>query len=141
MEPIARALEPRAQLAVSNYYASLDANPPDEVESGPAAGAALYHQGAPERGIPACGSCHGSRGEGGPPANPPLAGQPAGYLNAQIERWRTAKRRNDPLNVMLEISRNLTPGEALAVSRYSAALPATPGGSSAGRSAAPAASP
>lgn len=143
MESIARALEPRAQLAVAGYYGALAWAPPpgggDDQGSQPV-GAVLYHRGAPERGIPACASCHGDRGQGGPPANPPLAGQPAGYLNEQMELWRVAKRRNDPLNVMLEISRRLTPAEAEAVSRYSAGLRATRAGPTGEPPAAPAAS-
>lgn len=142
MRPIARALDARAQLAVADYYASLPRTPPPPSTGRlPGVGEALYRRGAPERGIPACGECHGARGEGGPPANPPLAGQPAGYLHEQMERWRLAKRRNDPMNVMLEISRRLTPSEALAVSQYSATLPASPAGPPGAPSAGPGAFP
>lgn len=143
MEPIAQALDPRERLAVAAYYADLPSPMAAQAgeRQGQPVGAALYHRGDAPRGIPACGSCHGARGEGGPPANPPLAGQPAGYLHEQIKRWRASKRRNDPQNAMLEISLALTQAEAEAVSTYSAAPPSTPAEPVAVPPAAPAASP
>lgn len=137
MEAIARALDDRARREVAAYYADRPWTPPPVRPAADARAAALYHQGDPARGVPPCAACHGAAGEGDGFANPPLAGQPAGYQAAQLELWRHSKRRNDPQDVMLRISRRLSPREAAAVARYAAALrPASAAGS-----APPAASP
>lgn len=124
MEEVSRRLSPADRHKVSAFYATLPFEPAPSLPSGP--GAAFYFRGAPERGLPACAACHGLRGQGIGPANPPLAGQPAPYLAQQIESWRHSKRRNDPGNVMLRISQLLTPAEAARVSAYASALPGDP---------------
>ncbi len=86
----------------------------------------LYHRGDPARGLAACASCHGARGEGIGPANPPLGGQPAAYLAEQLDQWREGARRNDPENVMLKISRALSRSESAALAAYASSLPAGP---------------
>src|SRR5690606_23439060 len=86
----------------------------------------LYHAGDATRGLASCASCHGERGEGLGPANPALAGQPPGYLAAQLDRWRHGARRSDPGDVMLRVSQLLAPEESAALAAYAAALPAGP---------------
>lgn len=120
MEWVAGRLSSDDRQRVSAYYANLPYEPRPTL---PAPVHPLYVFGDPDRGLPACASCHGELGQGIGPANPPLGGQPAAYLAEQIERWRLSKRRNDPGNVMLRISQLLTPAEARAVSAYAAALP------------------
>lgn len=122
MSRIARSLSFADRQAVSDYYAGLAAVWTPTTASD-AKGAALYHRGDPDRGLAPCAACHGARGEGLGPANPPLAGQPATYLAEQMRLWRTAKRRNDPLGVMLAVSQRLSDDEAAAVAQYAAALP------------------
>jgi cytochrome c553 len=124
MSPIAKALDDDDRRAVAAYYAALPAPVPARTEAAAetAAAARLYRLGAPERGLPACATCHGEAGEGLGPANPPLAGQPAAYLAEQLKRWRRSERRNDPQNVMLAVSRRLTPAEVERISRYVSAL-------------------
>lgn len=124
MEWIAARLSPTERQKVSAHYAAMPFETAARAMPQPAP--ALYHRGDPARGLAACADCHGPRGQGVGPANPPLAGQPAAYLAHQIEAWRLSKRRNDPGNVMLEISRRLTPREAAALSAYAAALPGDP---------------
>lgn len=123
MSPIAKALDHDDRRAVANYYAALPA-PAAVVAVARGGGEAerLYQRGDPARGLPACAACHGAAGEGIGPANPPLAGQPAAYLAEQMKRWRSSERRNDPQNVMLAISRRLTPAEAEEISRYASGL-------------------
>ncbi len=58
-----------------------------------------------------CAVCHGAAGEGVGAGNPPLGGQPAGYIADQLRQWQLSQRRNDPGNLMLAISRQLTPAE------------------------------
>lgn len=120
MEWIAGRLSAQDRQAVSAYYARMPFRALAEASPDPLR---LYHEGDPERGLASCASCHGARGEGIGPANPPLAGQPAPYLAEQIAQWKLAKRRNDPGDVMLRISRELTTREAEALSAYASRLP------------------
>jgi cytochrome c553 len=59
-----------------------------------AAGALLYTQGAPARGVPACAACHGPGGNAVSSAYPRLAGQFASYLEAQLRDFRSGARNN-----------------------------------------------
>jgi cytochrome c553 len=126
MEAIARKLTPAQQQAVSAYYADLRFVAGGGGASPQGAAGVLYHRGDPARGLPSCASCHGERGEGIGPANPPLGAQPAAYLAEQLDRWRASARRNDPGNVMLGISRQLSRPESAALAAYAAALPGDP---------------
>ncbi|MET0337848.1 MAG: c-type cytochrome, partial [Caulobacter sp.] len=125
MGPIAKRLTAEDRQAVSAWHAALP--PPPLLAAQPsAAGARLYHQGDVKRGLQPCAACHGEKGEGRGPANPPLAGQPPPYIAEQLSRWAKARRRNDPRDVMLHISRALTPAEIDAVSAYATAPSARP---------------
>lgn len=123
MEWVAHHLSPRERKSVSAHYSRMAFSPPGAPQQ-PAP--ILYVSGDPRRGLPACASCHGLNGQGLGPANPPLAGQPAAYLEAQIDQWRRARRRNDPGNAMLRISQLLTPSEAERLSAYASTLPGDP---------------
>lgn len=120
MQWISQQLDAQERKAVSFYYAALPFKAGNTI---PAEQLALYHLGDPQRGLLACAACHGERGQGLGPANPPLAGQPPAYLAEQLRRWRIGKRRNDPGNVMLRVSQLLTPAESRALAAYSSALP------------------
>lgn len=123
MSWIAKQLPYEHRHAISAFYASMPYTPTATAEVPPPV---LYVRGDPERGLPACASCHGLRGQGIGPANPPLGGQPAAYLAEQVNQWLRARRRNDPGNVMLHISQRLTPAEAAVLSAYAARLPGGP---------------
>lgn len=125
MALIARKLTLTQQDAVSAYYAAMPFTARAAPDADRSAGfaSALYHRGDPARGLASCASCHGEAGEGVGPGNPPLGGQPAAYLAEQLGLWRAGQRRNDPQNVMLRISRALSPREAWALSAYASALP------------------
>lgn len=97
MRAIARRLSGEDRAKVSAYYAALPAT-----ASALPQVSALYSA--------KCAECHGARGEGAGPGNPPLAGQPVAYVAAQLEAWRSGKRR-DPMEVMLRVSRELEPAE------------------------------
>lgn len=123
MSWIAERLSPADRKAVAAHYAAMPHTPGAlPIRSAPV----LYAVGDPSRGLPACAACHGLRGQGIGPANPPLGGQPAAYLHEQIDRWRHGMRRNDPGNEMLAISQRLTPAEAQALSVYASRLPGGP---------------
>lgn len=81
------------------------------------AGAKIATQGG-SQGAPACVNCHGSQGEGG--ANfPPLAGQPAGYLQRQLETMASNQRKAP---VMGPLAKALTASEKADVAAYYARL-------------------
>ena len=48
----------------------------------------------------ACAVCHGPLGVSTAPETPNLAGQPAGYLGAQLRAFRSGARRHEVMNVM-----------------------------------------
>ncbi len=124
---IASKLTADQRETVSAYYAGKVFAHSSMSSNQPAGGAAiLYHRGAPSRGIASCASCHGARGEGFGPANPPLGAQPAAYLAEQFDLWRAGKRRNDPQNIMLRISQALSPAESAALAAYASRLPGGP---------------
>lgn len=114
MRAIARRLSGEDRAKVSAYYAALPAT-----ASALPRPSALY--------TAKCAHCHGARGEGLGPGNPPLAGQPPAYVEAQLETWRSGRRR-DPMGVMLAVSHELAPAEirllvSHAAARYRPARP------------------
>lgn len=109
MRSIVRRLSVDDRAAVSAYYAGLPPTAPALLET-----SALYRE--------KCAQCHGEQGEGMGPRNPPLAGQPAAYVVAQLEAWRSGRRRGDALGEMMAVSRALEPGEL----RLLAGPPAAP---------------
>lgn len=125
MQPVANALTDAEIDAVSQALAAMPAPAPtlaqrSEMPSNPAQKLAL--QGAWERQIPACVSCHGPAGSGVGDAFPPLAGQPAAYLKAQLLAWQGGTRHNDPNDLMGHIAKSLTADEVQRVAEYFAAL-------------------
>ena len=71
-------------------------------------GKALAQFGSPERGIPACHSCHGFNGRGAFPVYPKLAGQKYVYLVNQLTKWRDGSRANDPMAQMRAVAKKLS---------------------------------
>ena len=85
-------------------------------------GATLYAQGSAERGIQACANCHGPNGQGLNRMNPPIAGQPASYVEAQLLLWREGTRRNDTGGFMAAVARRMTDDDIRAAAAYVAGL-------------------
>lgn len=110
MRAVVRRLSGEDRAKVAAYYAGL-----------PATGVALGDTSALYRDR--CAGCHGAAGEGRDAANPPLAGQSPAYIAAQLEAWRSGKRRGDGMGEMLEISRALTPEEVNLLAAHAGALP------------------
>jgi cytochrome c553 len=125
MAPIARILSADDAQAVSLYFADLPA--PDLPNSAPVAadtGALLALDGRWSDKLPPCVACHGPGGIGVGTSFPPLAGQPAPYLAAQLKAWQQSKRPPGPLGLMQAVARRLSPSDIAAVSRWFAAQPA-----------------
>jgi cytochrome c553 len=143
MQPIAAALTEEEMAAVTQAFAArarvnvvAEKVPERPVQGG---GAWLALRGAWERNIPECTLCHGPSGMGVGADFPPLAGQSAMYIEAQLHAWRTTKtavaadkktgkkantivtpetRRNDPNGLMRHIAADLTEAEIKAVAEY-----------------------
>lgn len=125
MQPLAKALTEEEVTAVSEAVAAMPfpavaTGYRSDMPVGTAQKLAL--QGAWERQIPACVSCHGPAGAGVGDAFPPLAGQPAAYLAAQLMAWQNGSRHNDPNDLMGHIAKSLTAEEVQGVAEYFAAL-------------------
>lgn len=125
MQPIARALSAEERDAVASYYAQLPV-PKRPAVPGPAAGGVgerLATRGRWSDEVPACEQCHGPGGVGVGAHFPPLAGQPAAYIEAQLKAWQQGTRRNDPLQLMQHLSRKLSGQDIAAVAQWFAAQP------------------
>jgi cytochrome c553 len=100
---------------VAAYYA---AQPPAAGRPGDPAliakGKQLFDQGATDRGIPACATCHGADAKG-VASFPRLAGQHAKYVVKQLQYIQTLVRSAP---VMHGIIKDITPDEMLAVAAY-----------------------
>ncbi|MGN2254680.1 c-type cytochrome [Frateuria sp. GZRe12] len=130
MQPIARALSDEERQAIGTYYSGLPV-PAVPAASQPAAndlGATLATRGRWSQRVPACEQCHGPGGVGVGTHFPPLAGQPASYIEAQLKAWQQGTRRNDPLQLMQHLSRALSAADIAAVAKWFAAQPLPAGG-------------
>ncbi len=82
-------------------------------------------------GVPACSSCHGTRGQGNPVAGfPALAGLNATYLERQILDMKAGTRLLNP--AMEPVVQGLDATQIQAVSAYYASIPAVAGPAVAG---------
>lgn len=128
MEPLAKALSDAEIDAVSTYLAALPADAAADLRRQQIAGDAVSRlalYGDWSRQIPGCVQCHGPGGSGVGEHFPPLAGQPAGYLVAQLNAWRDGSRSNDPNQLMVNVAKAMTDAEVKAIAEYfaSAASP------------------
>jgi cytochrome c553 len=121
MEPLAKALSEEEAKAVSAYLANMPSDPAPEqrrqqIATDPVTRLALY--GDWSRHIPGCVQCHGPGGSGVGEHFPPLAGQPASYLVAQLNAWRDGSRSNDPNQLMVGVAKAMTDAEVTAVAAF-----------------------
>ncbi len=129
MTPIAKAFDDKDIDAMASYYASLQA----PATPGPKPDAAqtkralqLNTTGDEAKRVQACANCHGPQGAGEPPIMPPLAGQHASYLGAQLKAWRDGSRKNDASMQMPAIAKQLSEQDVAGLSAWYASLPAPP---------------
>jgi cytochrome c553 len=98
--------------AAAQAATATDGAPP----SGAKTGQQIATTGDPGKGVVACVTCHGARGEGNPASGfPRLAGQSAAYLNKQLDSYADGRRQNA---VMAPIAKGLSEDERRAVSAY-----------------------
>lgn len=80
-----------------------------------ARGQEIFERGVPDKGVPACASCHGAEAQGAG-TFPRLAGQHKEYLLHQIEVFKNGTRGNAP--VMSAVAHTLNDEQAKAVAVY-----------------------
>lgn len=130
MQPIAEALGEEGWVAMSNYFADMAvaaASGPVPGEDG-SVGARIALRGAWNRQVPACVQCHGPGGIGVGEDFPAIAGQPAGYIVAQLKAWREGTRSNDPLELMRHLAAELSDEEVEQVADWFARQSPVPAG-------------
>lgn len=123
MGPIAKRLDDGDRRAVSAWYAAL---PPPRGAGSATPAPAIYQNGATDRSVIACASCHGETGLGVGRGNPAIAGQPAAYTLEQLRRWKKAERRNDPRGVMADAVAGLSEAEMRTIAAWLETLPTAP---------------
>lgn len=116
---------------IAGHFSALDLPytvPPASNLSPPAAALAqtLVERGDPQRGLPACTTCHGDTLTGVLPHVPGLLGLPRDYINGQLGAWKSGQRQAAAPDCMAEVARTLTVDEVAAVSAWLSArlLPA-----------------
>ncbi len=125
MKVVATALSTDERRAMADYYSKLPV-PVALASTVPAAdgvGAQLALRGRWSGQVPACEQCHGPGGVGVGENFPPLAGQSATYLAAQLKAFQQGTRHNDPLGLMRHLSKALDATDIQAVSEWFAAQP------------------
>jgi cytochrome c553 len=123
MGGFAATLSPDDMRNIAAYYAAQPLKPErarnkDSIELGQK----IYRAGIAEKGVAACGACHGPKGEGVPAQFPALAGQFADYIDAQLKAFRSGERANDPSRMMRMTAAKMTDAEIKAVADYIAGL-------------------
>lgn len=130
MRVVVATLSDSEKQGVAGYYAGLrvPSNAKPELGGDLARGEALALHGDWSRNVPACFSCHGPSGFGVAPEFPPLAAQHAAYTASQLAAWAGGHRNNSSLDLMGQISRELSDADRRAVADYLASLPPVPAG-------------
>jgi cytochrome c553 len=128
MQATATALVEDERQALAMYYSRLPlppalAKPAMPQPGADSAGAVLATRGRWADNVPACVQCHGPAGVGVGAHFPPLAGQPAAYIVAQLKAWQQGTRHNDPLQLMQHLSSALNEQDIRAVAEWFAAQP------------------
>jgi cytochrome c553 len=122
MTPFAEPLSDQDIVDLAAYYSYLPRLPgyhPPTQTSVPR----IVINGAPMRGISACGSCHGSLDNKA--GSPWLEQQPEPYIVSQLNAFASGERHNDIGQQMRNIARRMTADEMAEVAHYYASQPAT----------------
>jgi cytochrome c553 len=108
---------------VAAYYAAQPAKPGTASNKETLAlGRRIWRGGDLAKGLPACAGCHGAAGVGIPAQYPRLAGQHAGYTEAQLKAFRSGDRGNDMNKMMQGIAAKMSDPEIRAVADFIAGL-------------------
>ncbi|MEO8999007.1 MAG: c-type cytochrome [Rhodanobacter sp.] len=128
MQATATALSDDERQALASYYSQLPispalAKPATAMPASDSVGSVLATRGRWDKQVPACVQCHGPAGVGVGANFPPLAGQPATYIEAQLKAWQQGARHNDSLQLMQHLSAALSASDIQAVAAWFAAQP------------------
>jgi len=112
MAPMALPLNDKAIADLGAYFSSekrtAGAVDPKKAEQGKQ----IYYAGIPDKGVVACGTCHGLEGYGNPGADfPNIASQHAFYVIKALKDYRSKKRTTDPAGLMQGVAANMTDTE------------------------------
>lgn len=133
MQHMVRGLSAAYLREIAGHYARMQ--PPHRTgsrkhwpEAVLARGRQLVRHGDPQRKVPACQACHGSRLTGVQPATPALVGLPADYISAQLGAWRSHTRAAPAPDCMAQVARRLDDKDIHAIAAWlaSQALPRNP---------------
>lgn len=81
-------------------------------------GRAIAEAGLPEKGVPACMTCHGASGEGIADLGPRLAGQNSLYIRRQFTAYADKTRQTAQAEIMRPLAAELSADEIEAVADY-----------------------
>lgn len=122
MGPMATQIADSEVEALAAFYSKQKRTPGEVTDKNLAAqGQLIYSDGLVNNAVPACGGCHGEKGEGADKF-PRLAGQHAAYLNTQLLNFKNDVRNNDAKKVMRAIAQRMTEQEIKAASEYITSL-------------------
>lgn len=119
---------------IADYFSTLPAPTqpvtPLAATANAALGQQLAERGDWSTGIPACFNCHAPGGIGLQPYFPPIVGQPAAYIEAQINAWKDGSRQSEPQNLannlMHAVALRMSTQQTQAVAAWLAAQNPTP---------------
>lgn len=128
MQPVAKQLSDADMRDVAEWYAAQRLTVPRVAGIRPhehhpkqltlAKGGVLSAYGSAHNGVQGCENCHGPAGVGEAPVYPYLAGQYAGYIQAQLEDFKSGRRRGDPLEIMPQLAARMSEREIHAAAEY-----------------------
>lgn len=122
MGPMATQIADSEIQTLAAYYGKQKRSPGVVTDQNLAAkGQMIYVDGIVDSAVPACGGCHGEKGEGADNF-PRLAGQHATYTNTQLMNFKNQVRNNDAKKVMRAIAMRMTEQDMRAVSEYITSL-------------------
>lgn len=138
MNMVAKALSEQDRLDISAYESSVvqpfqaAASDMQAVKEGGTVpigqrhlGKSIVLIGIPDKGVPACASCHQFNGRGAAPIYPTIGGQRYVYLANQLKAWRDGSRANDMLGQMRAVAKNMSDEDIYNVSTYLTSAPPT----------------
>lgn len=116
----AAALSDQDMQDLAAYFAAQPATPGVASKDAVAVAEKIYRAGIADRGVPACGACHGPKGAGNPAAGyPHVGGQHAEYTALQLNGYRAGERKAGANGQMMaEIAAKLTDEEVAALASY-----------------------
>ncbi|MBU3583969.1 cytochrome c4 [Polynucleobacter sp. 15G-AUS-farblos] len=117
---LAFAADPAPAAPMADAKAAVPGKPKVDL----AAGEALYSNGDASRGVTACLTCHGPKGQSAVSTWPKLSAQHAAYTAKQLKNFKEGSRANP---VMMGMSATLTEQDMNNISAYLAAQPASLG--------------